>query len=60
MNNLHNLRAMVEQYLRAAWRRRWLGVAIAWIGCLGGWMGVSEFPTSSSRAPACLSMPTRF
>ena len=52
MNNLHNLRAMVEQYLRAAWRRRWLGVAIAWIGCLGGWMGVYRIPNqfqSSAR-----------
>lgn len=52
MNNLHNLRALAEQYLRAAWRRRWLGVAVAWIGCLVGWVGVYTIPNrfeSSAR-----------
>lgn len=37
----------VEQllrYLRAAWRRRWIGVAVAWIACLSGWAGVHFIP----------------
>lgn len=49
MNDLRNL---VEQYLRAAWRRRWLGVAVAWLGCLVGWAGVYTIPNqfqSSAR-----------
>lgn len=49
---MNNLRQLVDQYLRAAWRRRWLGVAIAWLGCLVGWAGVYTIPNqfrSSAR-----------
>jgi len=35
---------LLRRSLRAAWRRRWLGVAIAWVVCLFGWVGVSLVP----------------
>lgn len=31
---------MLSKYLRAAWRRRWLGVITAWLVCGMGWVGV--------------------
>ena len=30
---MDNLRILVQQYLRAAWRRRWMGVIVAWLIC---------------------------
>jgi polysaccharide chain length determinant protein (PEP-CTERM system associated) len=47
-----NLRLLVQQYLRAAWRRRWLGVIVAWLVCGLGWVGVYMIPNqfeSSAR-----------
>lgn len=35
---------LLRRSLKAAWRRRWLGVAIAWVICLLGWVGVSLVP----------------
>ena len=46
------IRALVEQYLRAAWRRRWIGAAIAWLVCGLGWVGAYLVPNqfeSSAR-----------
>ncbi len=46
------VRALVEQYLRAAWRRRWIGVVVAWLICGVGWVGVYLVPNqfeSSAR-----------
>ncbi len=43
---------LLRRSLKAAWRRRWLGVAIAWVVCLLGWIGVSQVPNqylSSAR-----------
>ncbi len=43
---------MLTQYLRAAWRRRWMGVIIAWLVCGVGWVGVYMIPNqfeSSAR-----------
>jgi len=34
------VRLLVSQYLRAAWRRRWLGLVVAWLVCGVGWAGV--------------------
>ncbi len=34
------LRVMLSRYLRAAWRRRWMGMIIAWAICGIGWLGV--------------------
>lgn len=51
MGNLNTLRTLVEHYLRAAWRRRWIGVGIAWAGCILGWAGVYTIPNQfESRA----------
>jgi polysaccharide chain length determinant protein (PEP-CTERM system associated) len=47
-----NVRMLVEQYLRAAWRRRWLGIVCAWLICGVGWVGVYMIPNqfeSSAR-----------
>jgi polysaccharide chain length determinant protein (PEP-CTERM system associated) len=46
------LRLLLAQYLRAAWRRRWMGVIIAWLACGAGWAGVYMVPNqyeSSAR-----------
>lgn len=50
--DLKELWAWVEQQLRMAWRRRWLGVIIAWAVCLVGWAFVHVLPNkfeSSAR-----------
>lgn len=36
---MDSIRALLFQYLRAAWRRRWLGVIVAWMVCGVGWVG---------------------
>jgi polysaccharide chain length determinant protein (PEP-CTERM system associated) len=49
---MDSLRFLVEQYLRAAWRRRWIGVTVAWAICGIGWVGVYLVPNqfeSSAR-----------
>src|SRR5690349_2614006 len=46
------LRQLIAQYLRAAWRRRWIGVIFAWLVCGLGWVGVYAIPNqyeSSAR-----------
>jgi polysaccharide chain length determinant protein (PEP-CTERM system associated) len=47
-----SLRVLIHQYLRAAWRRRWMGVIVAWLVCGVGWVGVYLVPNqfeSSAR-----------
>ena len=49
---MDSLRVLVTGYLRAAWRRRWMGVIIAWLVCGVGWVGVYTIPNqfeSSAR-----------
>jgi polysaccharide chain length determinant protein (PEP-CTERM system associated) len=49
---MDSLRLLVEQYARAAWRRRWTGMLIAWLICGAGWIGVYLLPNqfeSSAR-----------
>jgi len=41
---MNDLRITIEQYLHAAWRRRWVGVGIAWLACLVGWAGIYVIP----------------
>ncbi|MDR3538044.1 MAG: GNVR domain-containing protein [Acetobacteraceae bacterium] len=41
---MDSMRALLSQYLRAAWRRRWLGVVVAWLVCGAGWVGVYLIP----------------
>src|SRR6195952_3521457 len=38
------MRLLLAQYLRAAWRRRWMGVIIAWLACGIGWVAVYAIP----------------
>jgi polysaccharide chain length determinant protein (PEP-CTERM system associated) len=33
---------LIRRYLRAAWRRRWIGLGAAWLVCLAGWAGVHQ------------------
>jgi polysaccharide chain length determinant protein (PEP-CTERM system associated) len=41
---MDSLRLLIEQYARAAWRRRWIGVVMAWLICGIGWLGVYLVP----------------
>ena len=34
------LRVILGQHLRAAWRRRWMGMMVAWLVCGVGWVSV--------------------
>jgi polysaccharide chain length determinant protein (PEP-CTERM system associated) len=46
------LRLLLTRYLRAAWRRRWMGVIVAWLVCGLGWVAVYAIPNqfeSSAR-----------
>lgn len=43
---MDSLRNLVTQYLRAAWRRRWTGVIVAWLACGVGWAGVYTIPNT--------------
>lgn len=35
---------LLRRYLKAAWRRRWLGLGITWVVCVLGWIGVWMVP----------------
>ena len=41
---MDSVRVLLSQYLRAAWRRRWMGVIIAWLVCGVGWVAVYTIP----------------
>jgi len=41
---MDSVRHLLSQYLRAAWRRRWMGVIVAWLACGLGWVGVTMIP----------------
>jgi polysaccharide chain length determinant protein (PEP-CTERM system associated) len=41
---MDSVRNMLFTYLRAAWRRRWLGVVVAWLVCCMGWVGTYAIP----------------
>lgn len=49
---MESVRVLLGQYLRAAWRRRWTGVIVAWLVCGVGWAGIYTIPNrfeSSAR-----------
>jgi polysaccharide chain length determinant protein (PEP-CTERM system associated) len=49
---MDSFRLIVEQYARAAWRRRWVGLFMTWLICGVGWVGVYLIPNqyeSSAR-----------
>ncbi|NBC32103.1 MAG: hypothetical protein GVY13_05445 [Alphaproteobacteria bacterium] len=37
-------------YAAAAWRRRWYGLLVAWVVCLGGWYVVEKIPDNYSAS----------
>lgn len=41
---MEDLRQQLITHLAAAWRRRWWGVAVAWVLCLAGWAFVATLP----------------
>ena len=41
---MESVRTLLLSYLRAAWRRRWSGVVVAWLVCGVGWVGVYMIP----------------
>jgi len=41
---MESVRTLLMSYLRAAWRRRWSGVIVAWLVCGIGWVGVYLIP----------------
>ena len=41
---MESLQDIVTRYGALAWRRRWWGVAAAWIVCIAGWVGVAAMP----------------
>ena len=47
---MDSLRNLITQYLRAAWRRRWTGVIVAWLTCGVGWVGVYTIPNTYESA----------
>jgi polysaccharide chain length determinant protein (PEP-CTERM system associated) len=43
---MDSVRLLISQYLRAAWRRRWMGVIISWLVCGIGWVAVYTIPNT--------------
>ncbi len=41
---MESLQDLVSRYGILAWRRRWWGVAAAWVLCIAGWIGVALMP----------------
>lgn len=41
---MHEALSLLTNYVVAAWRRRWYGVAVAWMFCLVGWVVVERIP----------------
>src|ERR1700712_1298446 len=49
---MESLRVLLQHYVKSAWRRRWAGVAAAWLICGAGWAVVYSMPNqyeSSAR-----------
>ncbi|HEX2942733.1 MAG TPA: XrtA system polysaccharide chain length determinant, partial [Rhodopila sp.] len=48
---MDSMRLLLSQYLRSAWRQRWVGVIVAWLVCGVGWVFVytihNEFESSA-------------
>ena len=49
---MNDLGRQLRRYATISWRFRWIGMALAWAVCLGGWFAVSTLPNiyqSSAR-----------
>ena len=40
-----SVKTIAVAYARSLWRRRWYGVAVAWLVCLAGWAFVMHLPS---------------
>lgn len=41
---MSDVREQLLAFLNAMWRRRWWGIAVAWLVCIGGWGFVTTMP----------------
>jgi protein tyrosine kinase modulator len=41
---MHSWKLKALGYLSRAWSYRWQGLAVAWIACLAGWVGIAAIP----------------
>ena len=41
---MDDLRSVVERLVYSLWRRRWPALGVAWLLCVGGWIGVASIP----------------
>ncbi|MBL8838111.1 MAG: chain-length determining protein [Alphaproteobacteria bacterium] len=41
---MSDVREQLSAFISAMWRRRWWGIAVAWLVCLGGWAIVTKMP----------------
>ncbi|MGZ8217003.1 XrtA system polysaccharide chain length determinant [Methylomagnum sp.] len=55
---MHNLFTELLSYAQNAARYRWTAVILAWLGCLGGWVFVSQMP-DKFQADARVHVDTR-
>lgn len=56
---MDNVRILIARRLRVAWRRRWIGLGVAWLVCGVGWVGVSMIPdVFESRARLSVELGT--
>src|ERR1041385_2388679 len=49
----HNLKKLVLEEAVTVWKHRWLVLLVAWVVCIGGWVGVMLIPQrfeSNARA----------
>lgn len=49
---MNSIRAQALPFVQALWRQKWLAVAVAWLICTVGWIGIAFIPTkyeSSAR-----------
>ncbi len=44
------VKTLLRRYLKAAWRRRWLGLALAWLVCVIGWGVIAMLPNQYTSA----------
>jgi polysaccharide chain length determinant protein (PEP-CTERM system associated) len=54
---IHEILQQVWVYVWGVWRFRWVALAVAWLGCIGGWLWVYQLP-EAYRASARVYVDT--
>lgn len=49
--------APILRYAKAGWRHRWLGLALAWVVCLAGWVAVYRLPNQYTVSARVFAAP---